>query len=223
MVQLSKDIMLFRGIPGDKLDSCLQCAGARVKQYSKGQQIFCLGDRPEYVYVLLTGGVAVYRDYPDGKRNIIANIQAKDIFGEVFVFLKGVEYNSSAMALVDSFILCVPKEFFYSTCPNCCEGHSRFIRNMLEILSTKTFALHSKLTLLASGSLRQKLARYILEGMDARGYMDLSMNREELAMFLNVTRPSLSRELLKMQAEGLIEVYKSSVKVLDSAGLSDAI
>ncbi len=220
-MQLSHNIILFRGVPKEKLDSCLQCAGARVKRYDKSQQIFVTGDRPEYVYVLLSGAVTVYRDYPDGKRTIVANIHPKDVFGEVFVFLKDTDYNSSAMSMADSFVLCVPKEFFYGTCPNCCEYHSKIIRNMLEILSTKTFTLHSKLTLLASGSLRQKIARYILDHMDTSGYIDLKMNREELAMFLNVTRPSLSRELQKMQSEGLIEIYKSTVKILDCMKLSE--
>jgi DNA-binding transcriptional regulator LsrR (DeoR family) len=43
----------------------------------------------------------------------------------------------------------------------------------------------------------------------------MPMNRQELAEFLNVKRPSLSRELSNMQKEKIIEVYRSSVKILD--------
>lgn len=42
---------------------------------------------------------------------------------------------------------------------------------------------------------------------------DMPMNRQELAEFLNVKRPSLSRELSNMQRDKIIEVYRSSVKI----------
>ena len=45
------------------------------------------------------------------------------------------------------------------------------------------------------------------------------MNREELSDYLGTTRPSLSRELMAMQDEGLIEVERSSFKIKDREGL----
>ena len=41
------------------------------------------------------------------------------------------------------------------------------------------------------------------------------MNREQLADFLGVARPSLSRELMKMQKDGLIEVGRKSIRICD--------
>ena len=46
-----------------------------------------------------------------------------------------------------------------------------------------------------------------------------SMNREELADYLGTTRPSLSRELMNMQEEGLIEVTRSDFTILNREGL----
>ena len=45
------------------------------------------------------------------------------------------------------------------------------------------------------------------------------MNREEMADFLNVARPSLSRELMRMQGEGLVKVTKRGIFVPDSLAL----
>jgi DNA-binding transcriptional regulator LsrR (DeoR family) len=50
---------------------------------------------------------------------------------------------------------------------------------------------------------------------------NMPMNRQELAEFLNVKRPSLSRELSNMQKEKIIEVYRSSVKILDMEKLCE--
>ncbi len=53
--------------------------------------------------------------------------------------------------------------------------------------------------------------------------MKLSMNREQFASYLNVTRPSLSRELINMQEDGLIEVDRDMIKILDMDQLSSAM
>ena len=42
---------------------------------------------------------------------------------------------------------------------------------------------------------------------------------EEMADFLNVARPSLSRELMRMQEEGLVKVTKRGIFVPDSLAL----
>ena len=47
----------------------------------------------------------------------------------------------------------------------------------------------------------------------------LTMNREELADYLGTTRPSLSRELMKMQQEHLIETGKNVIKIVDRNAL----
>ena len=71
-----------------------------------------------------------------------------------------------------------------------------------------------KLHLLSSTSLKEKLAIYFLENADKDGIVRLSMNRENFADFLGVARPSLSRELMNMQKDGLIVVDKEEIKIL---------
>jgi CRP-like cAMP-binding protein len=46
------------------------------------------------------------------------------------------------------------------------------------------------------------------------------MNREELALYLNTTRPSLSRTLLSLQEDGFIHLSsRKSIKILDAEAL----
>ena len=49
----------------------------------------------------------------------------------------------------------------------------------------------------------------------------LSMNREMFADFLGVARPSLSRELMNMQKDGLIAVDKEEVRICDREALEE--
>jgi CRP-like cAMP-binding protein len=64
--------------------------------------------------------------------------------------------------------------------------------------------------------MREKLCRYLVEQSRASGstMFTMDMNRNELADFLNVSRPSMSRELGRMRDEGLIDFYRGSVRIL---------
>ncbi len=55
------------------------------------------------------------------------------------------------------------------------------------------------------------------------GEDSLSMNRQEMAEFLNVARPSLSRELMSMHREGLLEVSGRSIRVKNLKALEDIL
>jgi len=43
----------------------------------------------------------------------------------------------------------------------------------------------------------------------------LPLKRNELADFLNVSRPSLSREMSRLMEEGIIDFHRASIKIKD--------
>jgi CRP-like cAMP-binding protein len=86
---------------------------------------------------------------------------------------------------------------------------------MLGIVSDKALLLNRKVEYLTLKSLREKIAAYLLEQSKKTGTTTfmLPFTRHELADYLNVARPSLSRELGRMKAEGLIDFHGASVKI----------
>ena len=93
------------------------------------------------------------------------------------------------------------------------EEHLKFLRNMFRVQSDINVYQMKKLNILAGATLEARIGRLILQRMDGEGKMDFQMNREELADYLGVTRPSLSRSLMQMQHRGLIRVERSRVQV----------
>ena len=87
-------------------------------------------------------------------------------------------------------------------------------RNLLRVFAGKAYFLSRRVRVLASGSLRGKLARWLLQGPAAP-----ELSRDALAAELAVTRPSLSRELAAMQAEGLLRLDGRRIAVSDREGL----
>ena len=75
--------------------------------------------------------------------------------------------------------------------------------------------MNRKLRILGSGSLRERIVRFLVECQDSEGLINMILSREEMEDYLNITRPSLSRELGKMQEEGILELDRRQILVKD--------
>lgn len=210
---------LFAGIGRDDIIDYLKESNAKIGKFRKDEMIFLQDDMPEYLNMLIGGSVAVCNDSGDGKRCIIAQIeQPGDLFGEVILFLNHQEYEHYALAMQDSLVLQIPRKNFFDTRHGNMEVKARITANLLSIFANKSYYLNQRLNILLCGNLRQKLTKIILKDA-VDGVLKLKMNREELADFVNTARPSLSRELMSMQEDGLIRVEKRNLYIVDENGL----
>ncbi len=216
MIDGLKECPLFSGLSEQEIAACLQCSRSEIVSYEKDEIVFAQEDEPTRLLILLEGAVVVCSDSGAGRRSIRATFDRPgELFGEVFLFLNRARYDHYARAAAPSRILRMPKDFLCRTCGKNCDYHTRLITNMLTILAQKAYLLNQKLQILSCATLRQKIARVLLQHASADGRVTLPMNREELADFLNVTRPSLSRELMKMQGEGLLKIRKRRIEIAD--------
>lgn len=216
MLSLLKRSPLFARMTEEEISYCLRCSGARAVDYQKGEAVFSMGEQPQKLFILLRGEVIVCRDFADGRRSIITTIAAPgEMFGEVFLFLTNHDYDNAAVVTVDAQILSLPKEYLYHSCEKSCGFHTLLISNMLSILAQKAYFLNQKLGVLSGHTLRQKISRLLLANVDSSGSVTLEMTRDSLAEYLNVARPSLSRELMKMKEEGLLALDGKEIKLLD--------
>lgn len=207
---------LFKGMSLCDIESCLRCSGSDIVDYEKDEHIFMPQDEPNKLYILVEGAINICRDSMEGKRNIITTIyKAGDLFGEVFLFIEKKSYENYAVAATKAAVLKMPKEYLYNNCQRNCGFHTLLISNMLSILANKAYYLNQKLNIVSSQTLREKICKLLISNCSREGEVIIKMTREELADFLNVARPSLSRELMKMQDEGLIEIVKKKIFIKD--------
>ena len=200
---------LFQGISETELKRMLGCAKFNYKKYHKGDVIFRQDESVENFYVLLKGRVSIAKHLISGKKNILYIVGENHIFGEE------QSYQYGAWAISEVELIEMPKTFFYSFCSNACEHHKQLIQNILEMLSMKEWLAVKKINIVSAVSLKERISIWMLEEADDQGVVQVEMNREELADYLGVARPSLSRTLLQMQSEGTIEVEKKQIRILD--------
>lgn len=209
--------LLFNGIDAEGVASCLACSKAEIVTYEKGEMIFTEGDRPSKLPILLSGSVNVARDTYDGRRTILEVYEhSGELFGYEKLLQNDARYGIFGQAQKRSKVLLIPKDFMTGTCERNCEFHSRLISNMLLILTSKTEALHGKLEIMSCGTLRQKILKMIMLNSDSDELPSIEMSRQEMAEYLNVARPSLSRELMKMKEEGLLTLEGRRISLTDA-------
>lgn len=215
---------LFTGLDFEELKKCLVCSGARHQFYKAGQIVFEENDMPKYIYVLVKGKIALCKDSFSGRRNLATTFEVPgEMFGEAYAFLDHHTYDYYTVAVEDSELYEIPKIFLSHTCTKSCGYHERVIYNMIHILAEKNFNLNRKLQVLAANGLRQKIAMMLLRMYTGEEEMQLGMNREELADYLGTARPSLSRELMKMKEEGLIDIKGKKIRILNKEGLENCL
>ena len=215
---------LFRNLSEEEIQSCLACSKAESIYYEKGEMVFSEEDHPACLPMLISGSVTLGMDYSDGKRNIIAMFENKgDIFGQELILIGESKYGMYAQAQTKSLILMIPKDFLVGTCERNCGFHSTLISNMLLMMAQKSLNLNERLEVMSCGTLRQKIAKMILFSIRDRSSMSVSMSRQEMADFLNAARPSLSRELMRMQNDGLITIEGRKITVKDRNALEEIL
>lgn len=210
---------LFQEINRNDIERMLICSKACEKHYAPGEYIFRQGEKPSKVFLLLQGSVSIAKDFASGKRDVLYRVEEGNVFGDMFLFADMESYWYDAMATEEVDVLAIPWNFFYHFCENACRHHQLLTRNMLELFSKREFHITKKLHIVSTASLRERICIWLIDSMDSRGKVEVKMKREELADFLGVARPSLSRELMRMQEEGLIEVSKKYIYIKDKSSI----
>lgn len=216
-LNLLKEVELFQHMEKEELDRILNCLRPQVGFYKKKEYITLEGDAFTGVGIIVQGEVLVTKENPAGDRVILSKLSEGDIFGEIIAFSEEELWMVTVVATMDCTVLFLSTDIILGTCPHMCGGHKLLIQNMLKIISQKTLHLNRKIQYLTLKSIRKKISTYLLESYNTNQKMkfNIPLKRNELADFLNVSRPSLSRELIKMKEEGIIDFNKSLFTIMD--------
>ncbi|MDI3535450.1 MAG: family transcriptional regulator, dissimilatory nitrate respiration regulator [Thermosediminibacterales bacterium] len=148
-----------------------------------------------------------------------------DMFGEMVAFSSQFQWPSTIQAQESCKAFFLGREKIVGECKKMCPWHRMLIQNMLRIISERALILNKKIEYLSIKSLRGKISAYLLEQYkNARNTtFTLPLNRNELAEFLNVSRPSMSREICRMRDEGIIDFHLSTVRIIDVEALKNML
>jgi CRP-like cAMP-binding protein len=216
---------LFTHIKKENYDSLLSCLTTYTKSYKADEYIFLAGDQVNYVGIVLTGAIEIIKENLAGSKHIVAFLEPGHLFGEGIVCTSQRISPVSVRVKEDSNVLFIPYEKIIRSCGNSCGFHIQLIQNMMMILGEKNFNLNTKIELLALKGMREKIAAYLLSQSKLSNSLTFKIvpNRNDLAQFLNVSRPSMCRELARMKELEIIDYYQNSFKILSVQKLKECL
>lgn len=223
-IQMLKNTFICKGLTDEEFMYFVSKANVQVRKYGKNEFVFRETQKPTKLFLLVDGYISVYRDTMSGKVLPIADIvDSGDIFGEVYLYMQKPKYDLNAIAKRESLVMTLDSQIFNLPENQVHQAYYKITKNLLTMFARKAFILNTKIQVLNSGSLRQRIVRYITNCENVDSVVKMTLTREEMADFLNTTRPSLSRELSNMQKEGLIEINGKHIILLDEEALADCL
>lgn len=215
---------IFEGLTQEQITGILPCIVDTVKTYGSEECVLDKGEPVHSLGVVLDGALKICDESPAGKRVTATSIGKNGLFGEAVMFATGAGLEHRVVADRDTQVLYLSGEFFLSPCGKDCarrEAHRGIVKNILRLLSDRALLLGKKILYLTAPDLKTKIAMYLCELFELSGSRTFNMplNRDRLAEFFSVARPSLSREFINLKNLGVIDFHRSSVEILDLAKL----
>ncbi|WAM33075.1 Crp/Fnr family transcriptional regulator [Caldicellulosiruptor morganii] len=210
---------LFRGIEKSSIERLLSDCNVVQKSFEKDEIIVFEGDECTSIGIILEGLVDIKKVLSSGKEYTITTLYPGDTFGEAVIFSSSNTFPAMVIAKCRTVILFLSKESII----NLSKKSERFLYNFLNILSDRILLLNSKLKESTFITLRQKICNFLLEEYKKQKSfkIKLPLSKYELAEKFNVQRPSLSRELIKMREEGLIDFWGKEIWIKNLEKIED--
>lgn len=213
---------LFEGTSDGEFDESIKCIQPKILNFKKGEVIFHANDSSQRFGVLLTGCASAYDDTSEGNRALLFSAKHGGVAGIVAAYSGDNQHSYTLFADENCTIAFIRPFFAGQNCDMKCGGtlcviHQKILRNLLNILLNKTSYLYQRTKYLTMKSIRQKVCAYLLEQLHIQGsaIFVIPLGRAKLAEYLNIQRPSLSRELCLLRDAGLIEFHKNTFRILD--------
>jgi len=208
---------LFSDLSSAELDRLGQ--GCVVRRFSRGDDIFLVGQPCKEFHVCVVGQVKLYAISASGAEKVIEIISQGQSFAEALMFT-GRPYIINAQALVDCLLLSVKKDAVEGEI----ERDPRLALRMLAGISRRLHGLVHDVEAYALHSGVQRVIGYLLRDIatdSAQPVMvSLQVSKATIASRLSLTPEHFSRVLHELEAAGLVRIDKRDIHILDAPALA---
>jgi CRP/FNR family transcriptional regulator len=198
-------------------------AARTVRKHLKNGELLFSEDEPCHgLHIIARGKVRIFKTSVNGREQVLAMNQAGESVAELPVF-DGGRYPASAMAVEDTEIAFISRQDFQAFCME----HPEVALKMLAVVGARLRRLVGIIEELSFSTIRQRLIALLLRLAETEGKpsergieFQLPASHQELASQLGTVRELVSRNLMRLQAEGLLDVDARLIVLKDKYGLS---
>ena len=199
----------------------LVAARSSTRSYAAGELLFSEGEACRGLYVVMSGRIRIFKISRSGREQVLAIEGAGRSVAELPVF-DGGNYPASAVAVEASEIILILREDFRALCLETPELSLK----LLQVVGGRLRQLVAIIEELSFTTLRGRLISWLLRRAKHAGRpnlgpvaFDLGATHQEIASQIGTVRELVSRNMARLQAEGLIQVNGHEIIIPDKAAL----
>ncbi len=210
--ELLHRIPLFRDLPRNVQLSLTEKLDYAIYSIAKNEVVVRQDSLCKHLNILLKGRLRV--DIIDAMGNdvLIEYIEAPRAFGTPHLFRADGRHPASFTALEDGIYLMATKDSAFQLISE----HPEILKRFLCISSSCNKCTAIRLRALSQKNIRKRFVVYLFDRLTTveTTVVKVEHNQVQLADYLCVTRPALSKEINKMIREGLIRATGKTIELL---------
>ncbi len=216
-----KNSSLFIGIPAKELRDDLEKIPHPIQCYDKGETIFHLMESAERIGVVLEGHAQAQKTFPNGSQVNVSVRGPGELIGPAAVFSASRKYPCDVIAIEPAAVMMFRREDLLALM----QKDVRILENMMTEIASATYMLQQRLELFSYSGIAQKAAFWLLTRARQTGKTQIQIPESvsKWAMMMNVSRPSLHRELKRLESEGVVSYQPPVIEILDREGLQNIL
>jgi CRP/FNR family transcriptional regulator len=199
-------VSIFSGLTDAELQFLAERAVPR--RFAPGEMVFAEGEPCAGLYVVERGNIRIFKSSAGGREQVLGIDGPGSSVAEVPVF-DGGSYPASGSAVDHATLLFVGKRDFQALCL----AHPEVALKVLRVVGARLRKLVGIIEELSFTTVRHRLASFLLrlaqsEGTPSAAGVEFSLpgSNQELAAQLGTVRELVSRNLSRLQAEGLLKL-----------------
>ncbi|GIV79372.1 MAG: cyclic nucleotide-binding protein [Litorilinea sp.] len=181
-------------------------------------RVFYRPEEPgEVLFILKEGRVQLYRISPEGKKLVITTLGPHTLFGEMA--LLGTKMHNTFAEAVDDCLICVMSR---TDLERLILNKPQVALRLLEITGKRLREAEERLENMAFKGIPARLASLLLRLAEEQGSNEIvGLTHQDLAESVGTYRETATQVLNELKSQGLIEIGRKRIKILDMEGLAE--
>jgi CRP-like cAMP-binding protein len=191
-----------------------------VVSVKKGELIYKEGEKTKGLFCLASGKYKIFRTGVGGREQILKLIKPSDLAGYRNIF-QNITWHDSAIAIEDSVVCIMEKQSLM----NILKNNSEFSLKLMKLLADELTFAQDRIISLTQKHVRARVVETLLMLSEIYGFendgntISASLSRDDIAHHSNMTTSNAIRTLSNLSSEGLIDLKRRKIKLLDISAL----
>lgn len=207
-----KMVDIFQGLSRAEMQEMDQTT--TMSTCRRGKIFYQPEDTSEVLFILKKGRVQLYRISPEGKKLIVSSVGPGTIFGEMAIVGQRM-HNTFAEAIKDC-LLCVMSRHDVE---RLILGKPSVALRIMDLMANRLSEAEIRLEDMAFKSIPARLASLLLRLYEEQGNIIYGYTHQDLAEAVGTYRETTTQVLNDFKAQGLIEIGRKRINILNPAGL----